>query len=601
MLQTTNFDFDSYYLANFTRNSIVRNLAAPKAALCDARRHGATPRCWPPPPTGRLMSPKQPKGPQESFRGDKKSKLKAAEKKPADPPKPQVAETKRSLVLRREFEIESEKVGDLPIGTQVYVLETRETDKGKRACVAMSAGADALGWVTQAKDGVDHLVITSLPSSRAGAPATPKGEKSDKAKADTKSADKKAAASSQPPGATPGGKVGAASAGGSTGGKAGTERSPLGGGATTAGRSAGSFMAATKASSVAKGTGRAAQQRLSRLEKEKRWDKEVVPELENEEDFDWSTQDGGWTVNKWLSSLQLHMILAGAFASPEDEAEPDPADFDKPRSNAYTRIRVLSKEDVKERLSAPAVLEQLIDAVASGVEELKTAAAATGAALNTKFHMEGNQFEMAFGSLDLFFGGLEGIIGPPQMVHGSLRTAMEFDHCQAKDSRKPFEASNGLKSTSADEWELVTAPDLDKTYPERRAFRTPTGEELFPDKCRRPQSLRMMEELMEQQNERLEAGGHGKIIMEEVIAGRLCTPHASAAHERTSAQHSASPSRGIAYIHMQCGVCIPSASPSRGSHCIPTLHTRTWHSHIAHPHGTLTWHSCCVAFSALLR
>ena len=81
---------------------------------------------------------------------------------------------------------------------------------------------------------------------------------------------------------------------------------------------------------------------------------------------------------------------------------------------------------------------------------------------------------MAFGALDLFYKGLEGIIGPPQMVHGNLRTAMEFDHCQAADSHIKFNASNGLTSTSAAGGDRG-CPSFDKSYPERRAFRTPTS------------------------------------------------------------------------------------------------------------------------------
>ena len=60
--------------------------------------------------------------------------------------------------------------------------------------------------------------------------------------------------------------------------------------------------------------------------------------------------------------------------------------------------------------------------------------AATGADLNVKFHLEGGQFEMAFGSLDLFYGGLERLLGPPQMINGRILDAMEADHCKHKDS-----------------------------------------------------------------------------------------------------------------------------------------------------------------------
>ena len=43
---------------------------------------------------------------------------------------------------------------------------------------------------------------------------------------------------------------------------------------------------------------------------------------------------------------------------------------------------------------------------------------------NTKFKNEG-RFEMAYGALSLFYGGLESLIGPPQMIDGSLIKSME--------------------------------------------------------------------------------------------------------------------------------------------------------------------------------
>lgn len=60
-----------------------------------------------------------------------------------------------------------------------------------------------------------------------------------------------------------------------------------------------------------------------------------------------------------------------------------------------------------------------------GIEKLQLQAASTAFVLNnTKFKQEG-KFEMAFGALALFYGGLESLIGPPQMIDGSLIKSME--------------------------------------------------------------------------------------------------------------------------------------------------------------------------------
>lgn len=70
---------------------------------------------------------------------------------------------------------------------------------------------------------------------------------------------------------------------------------------------------------------------------------------------------------------------------------------------------------------------------------------------------------MAFGSLDLFFGGLEGIIGPPQMVLGSLMNSMAADHCSNKDSTIFFTSSNGVSTFSEQEWKLCARARSDRT------------------------------------------------------------------------------------------------------------------------------------------
>ena len=264
----------------------------------------------------------------ESSRSDTKKKSKTGDKSlkiPAEPPRPQKTHAVKSLILRAAFETDSEKQGDLAVGTQCYILEMRDDDKGmKRAQVAMTESAAPLGWVTMAKDGVFNLEVSQssrsasppLPSKRGGAGSTPPIAKGNKA-----------------PGEAP--RVGAKAAKATPSFMKEKEKpaepsSQAAAGAKAAPKSTGSmaFMAATSASSTAtlkepRGT-TAAKRRQARLERQKAMDQSKSPELEDVEDFDWTSNDGGWTVEKWLSSLQLHMILAGAFASEEDDKEPDP-------------------------------------------------------------------------------------------------------------------------------------------------------------------------------------------------------------------------------------------------------------------------------------
>jgi len=85
-----------------------------------------------------------------------------------------------------------------------------------------------------------------------------------------------------------------------------------------------------------------------------------------------------------------------------------------PATDAFNRVRVLSREAIRERLNR-AGLSGLEDKIMEGIELLKRQAAGTSHDLNDKF-MTSAKFELTYGSLSLFYGGLESLIGPPKMV-----------------------------------------------------------------------------------------------------------------------------------------------------------------------------------------
>ena len=129
------------------------------------------------------------------------------------------------------------------------------------------------------------------------------------------------------------------------------------------------------------------------------WGFQASNESLDEEDARFEAEDSAWTCTKWLASLELHHLIAAALKPPENEQ------FDK--------VKSLTREEIAKLLVA-AKLEGLIDAVTAGVEKLQGQGASTGLELNTKFATEA-KFEMKYGSLDLFYGGLESLIGPPQV------------------------------------------------------------------------------------------------------------------------------------------------------------------------------------------
>lgn len=69
-------------------------------------------------------------------------------------------------LVRQACELDSEKVGELAIGTVVHVLETRDMPDGaKRACVALEATPTvAHGWLAMVtKDGTANLRARTAP------------------------------------------------------------------------------------------------------------------------------------------------------------------------------------------------------------------------------------------------------------------------------------------------------------------------------------------------------------------------------------------------------------------------------------------------------
>ena len=109
-------------------------------------------------------------------------------------------------------------------------------------------------------------------------------------------------------------------------------------------------------------------------------------------------------------------------------------------------------------------MRKLVTQVWHGVQALHAQRAATGAELSAKFAAEAD-FELAYGTLEVFFQGLEGMLGPPSM---HVMEGMEREHCASADSDATFTTSNGMKTTSRDEYEFVVRPLPGKGYPERR-------------------------------------------------------------------------------------------------------------------------------------
>ena len=234
--------------------------------------------------------------------------------------------------------------------------------------------------------------------------------------------------------------------------------------------------------------------------------------------------EGVWTALKWLSALEIPKVVRAALKLPR-----------RSQQSAFDYVRSLRRETI-EQLLRDAELGGLVAVLVEGAGRLRAQRASSSVQLNDKFASSA-KFQMSYGSLSLFYGGLESLIGPPVMVkdpervdaatgemEATLYKAMANEHTDVenlKDVDITFHTTNGMATTSMLEWEIVTSPSKNREseYPERTGLR-----EQSPEFCRRFVPLKELKERMEADtNRRLIQAEHAPMIEEELIAGRLYT------------------------------------------------------------------------------
>ena len=125
-----------------------------------------------------------------------------------------------------------------------------------------------------------------------------------------------------------------------------------------------------------------------------------------------------WKLVSWLAGARTHRAIAGAILRAAREGGLGDSSED-----ALRFIRGLqNRGELAKLIRAEATLEALIDLTWAEVTTLQDAGAATSSEVQSKF---AGSVELSYGGLDSFFGGLEGVIGPP---NPKLLEAMAADH-----------------------------------------------------------------------------------------------------------------------------------------------------------------------------
>ena len=138
-----------------------------------------------------------------------------------------------------------------------------------------------------------------------------------------------------------------------------------------------------------------------------------------------------WSGAEWVESLGVAKLVADALLA-------------RARGAPLTFVRSLAEDEEHGRdallsILRVGLLEKLSERIWEGMRRLVQSTATSGAALHAKFIAEGETFKLSYGGLEVFFGGLESLIGPP---NPNLKDAMEREHCHSADSTQLFRTSN---------------------------------------------------------------------------------------------------------------------------------------------------------------
>ena len=230
-----------------------------------------------------------------------------------------------------------------------------------------------------------------------------------------------------------------------------------------------------------------------------------------------------WTAEGWLGSVGLERLVAIVLLGVGFEGD------------QLDALRALGRSDTLEedlRAQFLAYVEWFVGTLAPRLQALAKGEAATVGEMQDKFSQDARGF-LEYGSLNVFFGGLEGQVGSPSPKVWQM---MAEEHTNRGDSNCTFSTSNySLTSTSSIEYKFVAEPDAPPSegWPvEDKIRRAEIGDEgadydairASGAKMRQPRPLAELEADMERLvNVVLKKLGEPLLTIEEAIGLRLYT------------------------------------------------------------------------------
>jgi hypothetical protein len=162
-----------------------------------------------------------------------------------------------------------------------------------------------------------------------------------------------------------------------------------------------------------------------------------------------------WQMATWLESCGFAEILAEALLTHPKPVGP-PGDGVVAELALAQHMALKGSEDlIRSLLSDHGVLDKLAKKLWESLVALSTQSA-TNQSPQSKFASEGI-VELSYGDISTFFGGLEGLVGPPKL---DVFQGMQDEHIDSLDSRSEFTTNNyGITTTSEIEWHFVVDPE----------------------------------------------------------------------------------------------------------------------------------------------
>ena len=232
-------------------------------------------------------------------------------------------------------------------------------------------------------------------------------------------------------------------------------------------------------------------------------------------------EDGGsgeaWSIVQWAKGAGVHRAVAAALLAPlaaEQRADVPGAALEYVKG-------LTSREQVARLLGTGNFQATLVELVWNELRTLQSVGAATSKDMESKF---AGAVALSYSGLDIFFGGLEGIVGSP---NPKVLDGMRDDHLQGPgtESSDVFTTSNyGVETQSRIEWHFVASANATPEQLRIPCWPMETVDKLPDRACaRQRRSLESLELAAADKNRQLREANQPEVVREEMIAAILYT------------------------------------------------------------------------------